>query len=332
MSEVLALALNRLERLKGVEKLRLLENLQDPEELRRLSRREAERLIGRRLSGDWNPRKALEEGSRDGERSDRGGIRVISYWDRDYPPQLREIYDPPFLLFLRGRVPSWDVPSMGVVGTRFPSGEGLREAFRLGFDGGEMGIPVVSGLAFGIDTAAHGGNRFGGGATVAVMGCGLDRIYPRENRGEAAAILESGGALLGEYPPETPPLKYHFPARNRIISGLSRWVMIVEAPLGSGALITGQFALEQGRELFVHPLCLTSSAGAGGAELIRQGAEVWRNRFFLANEGKKTVSFEAEPAKKNLHTGALLAQLMEEELAGRLIRFQGQVFRKPKVS
>ena len=277
---LLSLALNRLSKLKTAEKLSLMDGLEEPGDLPRLSHREAERLVGRRLAGKWNPRKALEEGHRDGELCRKSGIRVIRYWDREYPPQLREIYDPPFLLFLKGEIPSWENPCLGVVGTRFPTGEGLREAFRLGFDGGGMGIAVVSGLAFGIDVAAHRGNRLGGGATVAVMGGGLDRIYPRENRREAAALLEAGGALIGEYPPETPPLKFHFPARNRIISGLSRWVVIVEAPLRSGALITGQFALDQGRELFVHPLCLTSPAGTGGAEWIRQGAETWRNLFF----------------------------------------------------
>ncbi len=279
---LLALSLNRLGRIKSREKLLAAEVLKEPEDFKKLSKRGMEELIGRRISGDWNPGEALERGFRDRALCLEKGIRVIRFWEAEYPPQLREIYDPPFLLFLRGTVPAWDIPCLAVVGTRTPANEGLREAFDLGFSLGERGLPVVSGLAKGIDTAAHRGNRLAGGATVAVTACGLEQVYPRENKREAAAILESGGALLGEYPPGSAPLKYHFPARNRIISGLSRWIVIVEAPKRSGALITGDFALEQGRDLFVHSLCLSSPAGEGGRNLIDQGAEIWREPVFLA--------------------------------------------------
>lgn len=331
-SLLLSLAVNRLERIKAREKLLLTEVLREPGDLKGLSRRGAEALIGRRFSGDWNPREALEWAARDLDRCRRCGIQIIRHWDEGYPPQLREIYDPPFLLFLRGKQPSWDTPSLAVVGTRFPTGEGRREAFRVGFTMGGRGLSVVSGLALGIDVVAHRGNRLAGGATLAVMAGGLDRVYPRENHREAAAILESGGGLMGEYPPGTAPLRFHFPVRNRIISGLSRWVVIIEAPRRSGALITGDFALEQGRELFVHSLCLTSPAGEGGRDLIRQGADVWRNSVFLANERKKPVSFDAEQITVGTRTGAELARLMEEELTGRVVRFQGEVFRRRKAS
>jgi DNA processing protein len=289
-----------------------------------------EKLTGRRLSGPWKPGEAVLEAEGDLKRCEAEGIRVLTYWSRHYPPQLREIYDPPFLLFSRGTLPAWDVPAVGVVGTRFPTGEGRKEAFRIGFLLGQQGIPVVSGLARGIDAAAHRGNRLGGGHTVAVMAGGLEQIYPWENRGEGRSILESGGCFLGEYPPGTPPLKFHFPARNRIISGLSRWVVIVEAPKKSGALITGDFALEQGRELMVHPLCLESPAGEGGRNYLREGATPWDGEAFGKKEKAPPVS--GDKIQDGPDTGSFLAQLLEEELSGRAVKFQGELFRRCRAS
>lgn len=321
------LGINRLPRLKPQEKLLLWDFVPTAEDLEALPRRIAEEIIGRRIGGSWNPLEALKAGEADYNRCQNEGIEIIDHWDDRYPPQLREIFDPPFLLFLRGELPLWDNPVLGVVGTRYPTGVGRIEAFAIGFNAASEGVAVVSGLAKGIDTAAHRGNRLGGEKTLAVMACGLDEIYPRENRAEAHAILKSGGAIISEYPPGTAPLKYHFPARNRIISGLSRWVVIVEAPRKSGALITGDFALDQGRELFVHPLCGDSPAGVGGDFLLSQGAEPWKNSVFLAKDRKKTVSFDAEVLDISARTGNYLAHLMEDELSGNTVRFHGEIFK-----
>ena len=160
-----------------------------------------------------------------------------------------------------------------VVGTRKPSGRAAAQAYGIARDLGRAGVPVVSGLALGIDALAHRGNLEGGGATAAVLGSGLDRIYPSSNRPLARRILETGGVLLSEYPPGTEPQKWRFPARNRIIAGLARGALIVEAPASSGALITAQFALEQGRDLWVGSSGASGAAlGEGTMRLVREGA------------------------------------------------------------
>jgi len=154
-----------------------------------------------------------------------------------YPPLLHELSDPPLLLYYRGVLPDRK-PMVAVVGTRNPSGSGRTQAYRLGFELGTAGIPVVSGLARGIDSMAHRGNLEGKGKTVAVLGNGLDSVYPVSNRGLALRVLDTGGCLVSEYPPGVPPYKWHFPARNRIIAVLGRATIVVEAPEHSGALIT----------------------------------------------------------------------------------------------
>ena len=201
------------------------------------------------------------------------GIRFSSFYMDDYPPLLREIYDPPFGIFYRGGLPDASKPLVSVVGTRHPSGDGIAAAYSLSEDLGKKDVPVVSGLAIGIDAAAHKGNIAGGGLSVAVLACGVDILYPRANATLAGKLLEAGGCILSEYPPGAEPLKYRFPRRNRIISGLSRSVIVVEAPEKSGALITADFALEQGRDLLVHGVSLNSKRNAGGRRLYDEGAQ-----------------------------------------------------------
>jgi DNA processing protein len=160
------------------------------------------------------------------------------------------------------------------VGTRRPSPAAAAAAYSLGKEFGLSGVPVVSGLALGIDALAHRGNIEAGAPAVAVLGCGPDQMYPLSNRDLARRILSGGGALVSEYPPGTGVRKWNFPARNRIISGLSRLVVIVEAPESSGALITASFALEQGRDLVVARAGVSSSRGQGTARLAEDGAGV----------------------------------------------------------
>lgn len=202
---------------------------------------------------------------------EQAGARLVSLWDEEYPPLLAAIHDPPALLYVRGRLPEQNC--LAVVGSRRASAAVTRLTEEICKELGEHGISIVSGLARGIDTAAHRGVLAGGAATVAVLGCGIDRIYPPENRQLFQQIGEQG-AIISEYAPGTQPLPGHFPARNRIISGLSQGVVVVEAAAGSGSLITADFALEQGREVFALPGPVHAEASRGSNNLLKDGAHL----------------------------------------------------------
>ena len=196
-------------------------------------------------------------------------VRLLTFLDADYPRRLFEIGAPPPLLYLRGRLPVWD-PALAVVGSRRATRSGLRAAEELSAAAAGAGLLVVSGLARGVDTAAHQGALLGG-ATVAVLGCGVDCPYPPENR-ELAERIVANGCLLSEFPLGTQPLADHFPRRNRIISGLSRGVLVVEAADKSGSLITARYALDQGREVMAVPGPISIASCRGSNGLIKQGA------------------------------------------------------------
>lgn len=212
---------------------------------------------------------------------ERQGFQVLSLYDPSYPAMLKTIEDPPPVLFVRGALQPSDNQAVAVVGSRRSSAYGRLVAEDLGRQLVSYGLTVVSGLAQGIDTAAHQGALRAGGRTLAVLGCGLDVCYPRENQALAEAIAKQG-AVLSEFPLGTPPEAWHFPARNRVISGLSRAVVVVEAPLNSGALITADFALEQGREVLAVPGNVNNSRHAGCHRLIKEGAR-------LAEEARDVV-------------------------------------------
>ena len=256
------------------EKLLLAEKLDNIEDIEVISTLEGlSSFIGRVPKKVPPSRDALQLLSEKRMRAmGRYGIRFSSFYMDEYPPLLREIYDPPFGIFYRGALPDASKPLVSIVGTRSPTGDGLQAAYSLSEDLGKNGISVVSGLAFGVDAAAHRGNIAGAAPTVAVLACGVDILYPRGNATLAGKLLEAGGCILSEYPPGTEPLKFRFPRRNRIISGLSRSVVVVEAPEKSGALITADCALEQGRDLFVHGATLNSKRNAGGRKLHNDGA------------------------------------------------------------
>lgn len=198
-------------------------------------------------------------------------VSLISFWDDKYPESLRHIHDPPALLYLRGQLPPGDC--FAIVGSRRATTNGLLLTREISNELATRGVCVVSGLARGIDTAAHQGALNAEGHTIAVLGCGIDRVYPPENTPLFHQILERN-AIISEFPPGVQPLPGHFPSRNRIISGLARGVLIVEAADGSGSLITGDFALEQGRELFAVPGSVKSSTSYGTNRLIKDGAQV----------------------------------------------------------
>ncbi len=198
-------------------------------------------------------------------------IQLISFWDEIYPALLREIHDPPAILYLRGQLPQKEC--FAIVGSRRATNAGLTLTRELATTLAQHEVCIVSGLARGVDSAAHRGALDAEGATIAVLGCGIDRIYPPENSRLFHEIQQKNG-IITEYPPETPPLAGHFPGRNRIISGLSRGVLIVEAAEKSGSLITGDFALEQGRELFAIPGALQNPNSRGTNRLLKEGAQL----------------------------------------------------------
>lgn len=199
-------------------------------------------------------------------------IHVLTYQDAAYPNRLRNIPDPPMVLYYKGTLPEFDtVPAIGIVGTRKASAYGLTSGKRLGYQIAACGGLVVSGIARGIDAMAMQGALTAGGSVVGVLGCGADIVYPPQNRA-LFADTEQHGCLLTEYPPGTPPIGRNFPVRNRIISGLCCGVLVVEAPEGSGALITARRAADQGRDVFVVPANIDNPASAGSNQLLRDGA------------------------------------------------------------
>jgi DNA processing protein len=199
------------------------------------------------------------------------GAQIVSIWSETYPHNLKEIHDPPALIFVRGELPAQDEMCIALVGTRAPNAYGLQQAHRIAEDLGSRGIATVSGMARGIDASAHDGSLQGNGRTFAVFGCGIDFIYPAENKSLAHKI-ESSGGLISEFVPGTQPDPGFFPRRNRIISGLSAGVLVVQGDEKSGALITAKLAIDQNREVFALPGGIDDRRSRGPHNLIRQGA------------------------------------------------------------
>src|SRR5688500_16336449 len=199
--------------------------------------------------------------------------RLIRRDDPDYPALLREISDPPVALYCRGELRPEDGQSVAIVGSRQASDYGRRIADRLARELVGAGYTVVSGLARGVDTAAHQGALRAGGRTLACLGCGVDVVYPYENRNLSNSVTEAG-AVLSEYPMNAPPDAWHFPSRNRIVSGLSLGVIVIEAPLGSGSLITAACAVDQNREVFAIPGNVDNRLNRGAHSLIKDGAKL----------------------------------------------------------
>ncbi|WP_455381751.1 DNA-processing protein DprA [Salinispira pacifica] len=296
---LLALAVHALETLHTREKLKLISEAGTAMNFARFSRLDVEKCIGRSLrSRAVEPSRLLRAAENDLKYLTQTGIAYTFYWNDGFPPLLREIYDPPLVLFHRGAFPDPENPLLAIVGTRRPTGTGLRAAFSLGREAAAAGLPVVSGLARGIDAAAHQGALSGRGKTVAILGSGVDCVYPVSNRRLAEALLAEGGCIASEYAPGTPPLRHHFPARNRIIAGLCRGTVVVEAPPGSGALITSDFCLEQGRDLFVHRAGCSGVNGGGCGALAEEGAVVIETAEDVLSEwGRPRIERSSDPSQ-----------------------------------
>ena len=310
---LLDLMICRIPVLKAEERIKLVKKYNKVDDFLLLSKNDIEFTVGRALK-QWprNMADLLGDAEKDAEQTVRLGIHRVSWREKAYPPLLREIFDPPAVLFYRGKLADPEKPLAAVVGTRKPTPRGAERAFILGRELGEAGIPVVSGLAIGIDAMAHRGNIEGKAATVAVLGSGVDMIFPSSNRGLARRILETGGAIVSEYPPGAGPARWHFPARNRIISALARGVVIVEAPEKSGSLITAQFALDQGRDLWVDHYGVNSQRGAGTARLAEEGAAVISSADDISAEWNMTKSEKRKDAVQSNAAG--LASSMAEYL------------------
>ena len=254
------------------ERARLLEHFRDPEEIFFAEGRsdipeELEGLVRKALSS-----RDLSQAERVLDRCAREEIGLLTYGEKEYPFRLKNIPDPPMVLYYKGDFPAVDqLPVIGIVGTRHASAYGLSVAGKMGFQIARCGAAVVSGMALGIDAMAMRGALTGNGPVIGVLGCGVDQIYPKSNR-SLFEDMERYGCILSEFMPGTPPLKWNFPKRNRIISGLSCGVLVVEAPETSGSLITARQAAEQGRDVFVVPGNVDVPNFAGSYQLLRDGA------------------------------------------------------------
>lgn len=226
----------------------------------------------------WNPLKAMEEAFKEGELLKKQGYFILSIFDKTYPLLLKEIYDPPFLLYCRGAKQALNSLLIGVVGTRNPSSLAAKMAWEISYEIGAQKARVVSGLALGIDSFAHSGNHASGVGSVAVLGSGIDIIYPAANRDLAKELIRKGGIIISEYGVGVAPAAYRFPKRNRIVSGLAPLLVVVQAPKKSGALITSDFALQEGRDVMVVECAMEGIEGFGTKELANSGAFVIKNK------------------------------------------------------
>lgn len=228
--------------------------------------------------------KSLQEAEKILDTCEEKDIKVCDFSDERYPYRLKNIDDPPLVLYYRGELPDFDrVPAIGSVGTRTASVYGLTAAKQLGFQIARCGAILVSGIAKGIDAATMEGALKAGGTVVGILGNGADVVYPQCNR-FLFADTRRHGCLISEFPPGTPPYKWNFPRRNRIISGLCNGVLVVEAPAGSGALITAKHALEQGRDVFAVPGNVGVDTSEGTNELLRSGAILVRDGWDVVGE------------------------------------------------
>ena len=258
-------------------------------------------------------RELFERAEREIENVRKLGGDIIVLDDGVYPPLLRETYDPPVVLYVRG---TWaeclERPCVAIVGSRRCSTYGQNAALMLSRELAQRGVTIISGMARGIDAAAHRGALEAGGKTVAVMGTGLDQFYPRDHSKLALDILENGGALVTQFPLATPPVSENFPYRNRVISGLSLGVVVIEAAENSGSLITARLAMEQNREVFAVPGNITSRNSFGTNYLIKgAGAKLVQQWQDVAGELPAEIAAQLlpPPSRKRTNKGELVDQL-----------------------
>lgn len=278
--------LSRIEGLGCIRKNKLLEIYKTPENIWNLSFEEITNLdgFGEKIALEILSEKYRKDLDKYMEYMDKNKINIINIYDNEYPKLLRNIYDAPTSLYVKGNTGILNNKSISIIGCRDYSNYGKELGIKFAYELSKKGFCIVSGMAKGIDGVAHIGCLKAGGKTIAILGGGLDKIYPEENIGLANEIIKRGGTIVSEYVIGTKAQKMNFPARNRIISGLSRGVLVVEAKEKSGTLITVDFALEQGKDVFVVPGNITSIRSIGTNELIKQGAKCVTNIEDILNE------------------------------------------------
>jgi DNA processing protein len=335
---------------------RLLERFETPERALAASESEIAQVKGvsPAVAGSIRGHDFHQFAESECERVRTAGVRVVDFLSEEYPKILLEIPDPPPYLYVRGSLGVID-PAIAIVGSRRASDYGMMTTARLAGDLAGNGVTVVSGMARGVDAAAHRGALGRGGRSIGVLGCGIDVIYPSENR-SLFAEMSSKGALVSEFPMATLPLAENFPRRNRIISGLSRGVLVVEAAEKSGSLITAEYALEQGREVFAVPGNINFSSSRGSNRLIKQGAKLVETVEDILDElsikssppegGVKSPCFSLTPQEAALYTllagspqhiddvifksgltvSDVSAILLRLELKGAIMQLPGKIF------
>jgi DNA processing protein len=321
------IALNMIDGVGPIRVRALLERFGEPEAILSASRDELTRVEG---VGDevalsivnWRAQVDLDAQL---AQIEKAGVRVITREDADYPKNLREIYDPPLVLYVKGALRENERMAIAIVGSRRTTLYGQEMARKLAYQLARLGVTVVSGLARGIDTAAHKGALQAKGRTVAVIGCGIDVVYPPENKKLADEIVEKGGAVVTEFPFGVKPDKQNFPMRNRIISGWSLGVVVVEANLKSGALITAAQAAEQGRQVFAVPGRADSVLSRGTNKLIKDGAKLTEDVEDILTEFEYLLPRKPENGRAaEPHAGGIEAALKLSETEAKVMALIGQ--------
>ena len=330
-------------------------SLGSPAELFRASHRALAGTLGGKLAAGLRGFAAGDAMEQQRAAAERSAARLVTLEDDEYPPALKQITLPPPFLFVRGTIARDDALAIAIVGSRRPTGYGLRMAERLAGDLAARGVTIVSGLARGVDTGAHRGALGAGGRTLAVLGSGVDIVYPPENRGLAREVM-AAGAVVSQFPMGTPPLPQHFPIRNRVIAGLTLGTVVVEAAERSGALITARLAGEIGREVYAVPGNVSSPVSQGTNQLIQDGARLVRDWEDVVAElapmwraavrpvavpedaaaaadaggavlpllGEEPVAIDHVIERTGLPAGEVAASLTELELRGLVRRLPGQ--------
>lgn len=269
--------------------------------------------IGKKLAHDISSWEKKINYQKELDMADKAGVQIITHIDDEYPPLLKEIYDPPLCLYVRGELPVNTDKNIGIVGSRRVTNYGSRIGKHLAESASFANWTVVSGLAYGIDAVAHQAVVEANGKTIAVLGGGLARVHPQDHVPLAKKIIETGGAVISEFPMEFSPNKWSFPMRNRIISGLSQGVVVVEAGLRSGSLITAKCALDQGRTVFAVPGQADNPQAKGTNQLIKTGAKLTESFDDVLEEFEFLPGLKAEEHK--IQQEEMKLELPEEEQA-----------------
>lgn len=268
------IALTFDESITPIEKVVLFEKYGSSKNILELSKSTLRNILGRRWTGNrFNPPAFINKAKKMNSFFDQAGINVVRYNDKEYPSGLKMIPDYPFLIYYRGNIKFNYERSISIVGTRKPTSEGLKRTQIFTELLTKNQFTIISGLAFGIDSAAHYNCLINNGKTIAVLGCGIDKIYPHSNKELARMILDRGGGIISEYPPGIMPNKWNFPKRNRIIVGLSRSTLITQSPSKSGSLISAMLSADYNKDLYVvSPEETCKEKDSGNIELILNGA------------------------------------------------------------